>query len=233
MRAPQISCSFSGHRPEKLPWGDNERDERCLALKDAIRQMVEKAYADGYRHFICGMARGCDTYFCEEVLQLRRRVQDITLEAAIPCLSQSDGWTAAQQERYRDLLELCNYRTVVQEKYDPGCMHRRNRYMVDHSSLLLAVHDGSPGGTRYTIEYALRRRKDVERYRDLLELCNYRTVVQEKYDPGCMHRRNRYMVDHSSLLLAVHDGSPGGTRYTIEYALRRRKDVLILPVPER
>lgn len=71
MRAPQISCSFSGHRPEKLPWGDNERDERCLALKDAIRQMVEKAYADGYRHFICGMARGCDTYFCEEVLQLR------------------------------------------------------------------------------------------------------------------------------------------------------------------
>ena len=72
-----------------------------------------------------------------------------------------------------------------------------------------------------------------ERYRDLLELCNYRTVVQEKYDPGCMHRRNRYMVDHSSLLLAVHDGSPGGTRYTIEYALRRRKDVLILPVPER
>lgn len=74
---------------------------------------------------------------------------------------QSDGWTAAQQERYRDLLELCNYRTVVQEKYDPGCMHRRNRYMVDHSSLLLAVHDGSPGGTRYTIEYALRRRKDV------------------------------------------------------------------------
>ena len=147
MRAPQISCSFSGHRPEKLPWGDNERDERCLTLKASIREMVEKAYADGY--------------FCEEVLHLRRRVQDITLEAAIPCLSQSDGWTAAQQERYRDLLALCNYRTVVQEKYDPGCMHRRNRYMVDHSSLLLAVHDGSTGGTRYTIEYALRRRKDV------------------------------------------------------------------------
>ena len=42
MRAPQISCSFSGHRPEKLPWGDNERDERCLALKDAIRQQPKK-----------------------------------------------------------------------------------------------------------------------------------------------------------------------------------------------
>ena len=169
MRAPQISCSFSGHRPEKLPWGDNERDERCLALKDSIRQMVEKAYADGYRHFICGMARGCDTYFCEEVLQLRRRVQDITLEAAIPCLSQSDGWTAEQQARYRDLLDLCNYRTVVQEKYDPGCMHRRNRYMVDRSSLVIAAYDGLLGGTMQTLAYAMRSGLEV-RIIDLSEL---------------------------------------------------------------
>ena len=35
------------------------------------------------------------------------------------------------------------------------------------------------------------------------------------------------------LLIAVHDGSPGGTRYTIEYALRHRRNVLVLPVPER
>lgn len=161
MRAPQISCSFSGHRPEKLPWGDNERDERCLALKAAMDEMVRKAYDDGYRHFICGMARGCDTYFCEAVLRLRDRVQDITLEAAIPCPGQCSRWTAEQQQRYHDLLERCNYRTVVQEKYDAGCMHRRNRYMVDHSMLLIAVHDGSPGGTRYTIEYALRHRRNV------------------------------------------------------------------------
>lgn len=161
MRAPQISCCFSGHRPEKLPWGDNERDERCAALKASIREMLQKAYDDGYRHFICGMARGCDTYFCEEALRLRDRVQDITVEAAIPCLSQCSRWTEAQQERYHDLLDRCNYRTVVQEAYDPGCMYRRNRYMVEHSTLLIAVHDGSSGGTRYTIEYALRRRKNV------------------------------------------------------------------------
>ena len=161
MRAPQISCCFSGHRPEKLPWGDNERDDRCLALKAQLRAALQKAYDEGYRHFICGMARGCDTYFCDEALRLRDRVQDITVEAAIPCLSQSDGWTEEQRQRYRDLLERCNYRTVVQEKYDPGCMHRRNRYMVDHSGFLLAVHDGSTGGTHYTIEYALRRRRDV------------------------------------------------------------------------
>ena len=81
----------------------------------------------------------------------------MTLEAAIPCPTQADGWSAAQRERYRRILEQCDYETMVQEHYTRECMQRRNRYMVDHSDLLIAVHDGLPGGTRYTIEYALRR----------------------------------------------------------------------------
>ena len=46
----------------------------------------------------------------------------------------------------------------------------------------------------------------------------------------CMEERNRYMVDHASLLIAVHDGLPGGTRRTIEYALRRGIGIVDIPV---
>ena len=110
MRARPISCCFSGHRPGKLPWGDDEGDRRCLALKERLWNEMEAAYERGYRHFICGMAQGCDLYFCELALALRQLHGDVTVEAAIPC-----------------------------------------------PSLLIAVHDGLPGGTRRTIEYALRR----------------------------------------------------------------------------
>ena len=55
-------------------------------------------------------------------------------------------------------------------------------------------------------------------------------MVQQQYSPGCMQRRNRYMVDHASLLIAVHDGLPGGTRRTIEYALRRGIGMVDIPV---
>ena len=58
----------------------------------------------------------------------------------------------------------------------------------------------------------------------------YETMVQQQYSPGCMQRRNRYMVDHASLLIAVHDGLPGGTRRTIEYALRRGIGIVDIPV---
>ena len=82
---------------------------------------------------------------------------DVTVEAAIPCPSQAEGWPAEQRLRWQRLVAACDYETMVQQQYSPGCMQRRNRYMVDHASLLIAVHDGLPGGTRRTIEYALRR----------------------------------------------------------------------------
>lgn len=157
MRARQESCCFTGHRPTKLPWRYDETDPRCLTLKRRIRDAVEGAYEQGYRHFLCGMAQGCDLYFCECVLELRRLHPDVTVEAAIPCPTQADAWPAVQRERYQALVSACDYETMVSARYSSSCMLRRDRYMVDHASLLIAAFDGSSGGTRYTVEYALKR----------------------------------------------------------------------------
>ena len=157
MRGRPSSCSFTGHRPGKLPWRYNERDPRCVDLKRRIRDAVDTAYQEGYRHFLCGMAQGCDLYFCECVLALRARHPDVTVEAAIPCPTQADTWPAAQRERYRRLVTACDFETMVSDRYTASCMQRRDRYMVDHASLLIAAFDGTAGGTRYTLEYAMSR----------------------------------------------------------------------------
>lgn len=157
MRARQESCCFTGHRPTKLPWRYDEGDPRCVALKRRMMDAVELAYEHGYRHFLCGMAMGCDLYFCECVLALREQRPDVTIEAAIPCPTQADAWPEAQRERYQRLVEACDFETMVSAQYSSSCMQRRDRYMVDHASLLIAAFDGSAGGTRYTVEYAMRR----------------------------------------------------------------------------
>lgn len=152
----EISCCFTGHRPVRLPWGARESDSRCTALKEEISMRLEGIYEAGYRHFICGMAIGCDTYFAEAVLALRELHPEISLEAAVPCASQADKWTAAQRERYRHILAQCDKVTVLQTGYTRDCMMRRNKYMVDHASLLLACFDGKPSGTMNTLVYAGR-----------------------------------------------------------------------------
>lgn len=161
MKGRQTACAFTGHRPGKLPWGNDESDLRCIALKAKLYAAVDSAIQEGMEHFICGMAEGCDLYFAETVIALKTRYPHITLEAAIPCPTQADQWSSAQRERYRGILAQCDYETVVQQEYSPGCMQRRNRYMVDHASILIAAHDGLPGGTRNTVLYALKRGLDI------------------------------------------------------------------------
>ena len=157
MERREISCCFTGHRPEKLPWGGDEQDVRCMRLKEELACHLEGIYLAGCTHFLCGMARGCDFYFAEAVLRLRQKYPEVTLEAALPCDTQADAWPAAERRRYEHLLAECDEVTFVSHRYTPGCMQRRNRYMVDSSAVLLAVFNGTAGGTMQTILYAQRQ----------------------------------------------------------------------------
>ena len=148
--------AFTGHRPEKLPWGFDETDPRCAALKRQIHDAVRAAAGEGYDVFLCGMARGCDTWFAEAVLSLGLR-----LEAYLPCPSQADRWSDADRQRQTALLLRCAAVYMVEPAYSQGCMLRRNRRMVDECDALLTVYDGSPGGTGATVDYARRRGKEI------------------------------------------------------------------------
>lgn len=55
------------------------------------------------------------------------------------------------------------------------------------------------------------------------------TIISPKYRPGCFHQRNRFLVDNSDILLTVYDGSnKGGTAYTIEYARKQGKPIIMI-----
>ena len=155
------TCCFTGHRADKLPWGDNERDPRCLKLKEAIADVLSSLYAAGCRHFICGMATGGDMYFGEAVVALRDEHPDVTLEAAVPHAGQEAKWSGFWKSRYFRLAEECDTLTVLHRAYTPDCMMDRNRYMVDASHYLISAYNGSPGGTRATMLYAMRQGLEI------------------------------------------------------------------------
>ncbi len=155
------TCCFTGHRPDKLPWGMDETDPRCVALKASMLRELEGLYRRGWRHFISGMARGADLYFAEAVLELRRSCPDVMLEGAVPCRSQADHWPGEERRRWRRILDSADVETLVQQNYDRWCMHRRDRYIVDHSSAILAAFNGTSGGTMYTLNYAMGKRLEI------------------------------------------------------------------------
>lgn len=155
------TCCFTGHRPDKLPWGLDEQDPRCAALKRSLVREIEGLYRRGFRHFISGMAMGCDLYFAEAALELREKYPELSVEGAVPCPTQAGRWPETLRRRWRDILDRCDLETVVQQHYDRWCMLRRDRYMVDRSAAVLAVFDGTPGGTQYTLNYALDHKREI------------------------------------------------------------------------
>ena len=154
------TCCFTGHRPSKI--GFSESSEEMTDLKNSIASEILGLINDhGVRHFISGMALGIDTYAAETVLKLREIYPDITLECAVPCRTQSKKWSAANRERYNDILLKADKVTVLHEYYNYTCMHDRDRYMVDNSDMVLAVWNGTPGGTAFTVNYARENSKEI------------------------------------------------------------------------
>lgn len=156
-----ITCCFTGHRSQKLPWKFNEEDPRCLEMKLNTKNAIIEAIQNGYKNFISGMALGFDMICAEIILELKKKYPDIKLICALPCKGQEKVWSNTVQQRYRNILKKADKIRCVYNKYEEGCMQERNQYMVNNSSLIIALFNGANGGTKQTIEYARSEGKKV------------------------------------------------------------------------
>ena len=117
-----ISCAFTGHRPQSLPFGFNETDSRCIALKMALHdQIINLIETNGVTHFISGMAIGVDMFAAEIVLGLKAIYPNITLECAFPCETQAAKWSENLRNRHFDIASKCDKETLILSNVDALC----------------------------------------------------------------------------------------------------------------
>lgn len=158
---PKICC-FTGHRPQKLSFGFDEGHPDCLRLKNVLKNEILSKIQSGCTGFLTGMAMGADIWCAEIVLDLKKQYprDAIALTAVVPYRNQASCFPAGYMKRYARLLQEADDTVMIGEKYTPGCMQKRNRYMVDHACSLIAVWGGAKGGTLDTLRYA--RKKGLE-----------------------------------------------------------------------
>lgn len=148
-------CCFTGHRPKSLPWGYSNTGIRYFLFKRKLKKSIIKAIEDGYTLFISGMALGYDMLAAELVLELKKIYPNIKLECAIPCINQCSKWSKESIMQYQNICNKADFVTNVSDTYYfNGCMAKRNKYMVDKSSRIIACYNGSAGGTQQTIRMA-------------------------------------------------------------------------------
>lgn len=63
-----MRLAFTGHRPESLPFGENELSASAIRVKAMLADEIMRCAAQGYDTFLAGGARGEDILFAEQVL---------------------------------------------------------------------------------------------------------------------------------------------------------------------
>ena len=177
-----LTCAFTGHRPSGFHFGYQEAHPDCVRLRRRLAEEVLELAENGVTTFLTGMAQGTDLWGAEAVLALRQQFPALRLGAVIPCRTQPSRWSAAVRTRYFRILEQCDEAVCLSEACTRTCMHVRNRWLVEHADVLLAVYNGvRSGGTAYTVQYALTRKKQV---RILDPVTLQRTVLPGRLQTG-------------------------------------------------
>lgn len=168
--------AFTGHRPPKIG-GYNHDAPLRKAVKAAIYAELTRLAPDGV---ISGLALGVD-----QDGAVIAHDMGIPFIGVAPCLKQDSEWPISAQQQYEEIcnkadswlltqiLELYPSREgsrslewpgVFYTRYMPysnGCMQVRNIWMTDRADVILAVWDGSSGGTSNCVRYAQELGKEI------------------------------------------------------------------------
>lgn len=157
---------FTGHRPNKLG-GYIENNPIANYVKAQLRDVIVNSIKEGYTTFISGMALGVDMWVAEIVLELRKANPQIKLIAAVPFSGQECKWPSQSQKRWRGIIDQADDVVHVCEAgYSAWKMQKRNEWMVDHAARVVAVWDGTSGGTGNCVGYA----KKAEHMPDIIQI---------------------------------------------------------------
>lgn len=138
----------TGHRLKKLGFSDNVFNN----LVDLVTNTLKTQNPD---KVISGMALGFDQALAVASLNL-----NIPFISALPFIGQKDVWPNHAQNFYENLLKKADEIVVVSEGgFASWKMQTRNIWMVDNCDLVLALWDGSSGGTKNCLDYVKKCKK--------------------------------------------------------------------------
>lgn len=147
------TCCFTGHR--HLP------PEEQAEIASRLECVISAQYQKGIRYYGAGGALGFDALAARTVICLRENCPGMKLILVLPCLTQTRGWRPEDIAEYERIKAQADKVVYTAQQYTPGCMHRRNRHLVDHSGVCVCYLTKESGGTAYTVNYAKRHGVEI------------------------------------------------------------------------
>lgn len=150
-----MRIAVTGHRPNKLGNEYGYDGTYTAFIKNELQIIIDQYNPT---QMISGMAQGVDTIWA--VLAIKNK---IPLVAAIPCVNHDAKWPQKAKDIYATIIKRASKSHYVNGgAYTNTCMQDRNMWMVDNCDILVAIWDGSSGGTANCVRYARSLRRQIK-----------------------------------------------------------------------
>jgi len=155
----------TGHRPNKIKSYNQEAYPGTFSYERLVDLSFQIIKSKKPTHVISGMSLGFDMAIAQAAIDA-----DVPFIAAVPFEGQESLWPQKTQDYYQALLDKASEIEFISEPgYEKIKMQKRNEWMVNHSDLLVALWDGSKGGTSNCISYAENKKLPIINYWDIWE----------------------------------------------------------------
>lgn len=196
----ELTVCFTGHRTEKYLDAPLHSEKVTMhAIKTLLTLMTMDAYNRKARYFITGMARGADLWAGEILLYMKQFLPDVHIIAAVPHPDHEKNFYGDDKKLLYNIAEASDAVICTSEGYTKWCFHKRNDYMLAHSSALLGVVHQNSGGTVYTINKAGK----MHLPRRILNLQDYNRLI-----PMLERFPEAYRMEMPSQRCAFYDKNP-------------------------
>lgn len=154
-------CGIIASAPLCFPWGFDEEDERCVALKPILLHKITALRADGIKDFAVAMDDGIGLYAAEIINTLRESDPEMTLRCVVPYEEQATKWPPILRERYFAELGKCSELAMVSTVETPDCRITALLNVIDASDVVLAVTSQEDLLTTVALHYGRRLEKQL------------------------------------------------------------------------
>ena len=135
------TCAIIGSSPLCFPWGFDEEDEGCAALKLILINQISKLRGEGCTRFAVSMDCGVGLYAAEILQGLKESDDALETICYIPYEEQATKWTPELRERYFNALAACTEVVNVAYEKTVGCEFKAHLEAIKDSDTVIAVYD--------------------------------------------------------------------------------------------
>lgn len=151
------NCAVIACPPSCFPWGYDEEDEACAALKITLYNHISILRAKGITQFLIAMDSGAGLYTAELLQSMSSTDPVICYDCYVPYEEQATKWTPELRSRYFAVFSDCGNEVTVSPTHTVTCELETLIRAIDSANSVIAVcgkTDDMDYNTSIALKYA-------------------------------------------------------------------------------